>query len=288
MNFFRKLFGVSPEDKEQTQEEIQAREKKNFDILKYDGVKALKMQQLDYAIDCFQHALDLKEDLEIHDYMSQVYMALGRLPEAYQQLQKLADAQPDNIDIFIRMAHVAYMMEDYVIMGTACEKALLIDKDSPDALYLYAKSCLGTDDVTNAVAMLTRAILVKADYADAYLLRGEVLLKEGKLDEADEDAKHLLEEYPDNEDILMLKAKIEKERGNVSAAIEYLNKAIDSNPFRQEAYRFRGELRQQTGDETSGQADLDYAAELAEQQKDGQQENIEQKTKEQYANTGII
>lgn len=288
MNFFKKLFGVSPENKEQLHEERQAEEKKNFDILKYDGVKALKMQQFDYAIECFRHALELNEDLEIYDYMSQAYIALGRLPEAYKQLQKLADAQPDNISIFIRMAHVAYMMEDYVIMGTACEKALLIDKDSPDALYLYAKSCLGTDDVTNAIAMLTRAILVKSDYADAYLLRGEVQLKEGHLDEADEDAMYLLEKYPDNEDILMLKAKIEKERGNVSAAIGCLDRVIDSNPFRMEAYKLRGELRMQTGDEASGQADLEYADELAEQQKDGQHEDIEQKTKEQYTNASII
>lgn len=288
MNFFKKLFGVAPENKEQTQEEKQAEEKRNFDILKYDGVKALKTNQYDYAAECFRHALDLKDDLEINDYLSQAYVALGDLPKAYQQLQKLADAQPDNIGIFIRMAHIAYMMEDYVIMGTACEKALLVDKDSPEALYLYAKSCIGTGDVANAVAMLSRAILVKSDYADAYLLRGEVLLDDGKVDQADEDAMYLLEKYPDNEDILMLKANIEVKRGNPSVAIEYLNNVIDANPFRKEAYKLRGELRQQTGDESSGQADLDYAAELEEQQADGQNEDIEKKTREQYANASVI
>ena len=287
MNFFKKLFGVAPEEKEQTQEEKLAEATKNFDILKYDGVKALKTSQYDYAVECFKHALDIKEDLEINDYLSQAYTALGDLSEAYRQLQKLADAQPGNIDIFIRMAHIAYMMEDYVVMGTACEKALLVDKDSPEALYLYAKSCVGTNDTANAVAMLTKAISVKDDYAEAYLLRGEVLLEDDKLDEADEDASYLLEKYPDNEDILMLKANIEGKRGNPSAAIGYLDKAIDSNPFRVEAYRLRGTLRQQTGDESSGQADLDYAAELAAQQ-DVPQEDIEKKTREQYSNASVI
>lgn len=288
MNFFRKIFGVTPEKKEKTQEEKQAEERKNFDILKYDGMRAFKTQKTDYAIECFVHALNIKDDLEIRDYLSQAYMATGDLTKAYGQLEKLAEAQPDNINVFIRMAHVAYLMEDYVVMGTACEKAMLIDKDSPDVLFLYAKACIGIDDVTNAVAMLTRAISVKPDYADAYLLRGEVLLNDGKLDEADEDAMYLLEKYPDNEDILMLKANIESRRGNPSVAIGYLDKVIDSNPFRMEAYRLRGELRVQTGDGSSGQADLDYAAELAEQQKDSQQEDIEKKTKEQYANAGII
>lgn len=288
MNFLKKLFGVAPENKEQTQEEKQAEEKKNFDILKYDGVRALKTQQTDYAVDCFMHALDIKDDLEIRDYLSQAYVAIGDLPKAYEQLQKLSEAQPDNIDIFIRMAHVAYMMEDYVVMGAACEKAMLIDKDSPMALYLYAKACIGTEDTTNAVAMLTRAILVKPDYADAYLLRGEVLLKDGQIDEADQDALYLLEKYPDNEDILMLKANIEVARENPSAAIELLSNVIDANPFRAEAYRLRGELRQQTGDEASGKADLDYAAELSADSADGKEENIEKKVKDAYGNVNPL
>ncbi len=288
MNFLKKLFGVAPENKEKTQEEKQVEEKKNFDILKYDGVRALKTQQTDYAVDCFTHALDIKDDLEIHDYLSQAYMTLGDLPKSYEQLQKLSEAQPDNIDIFLRMAHVAYMMEDYVVMGTACEKAMLIDNNSPMALYLYAKACIGTDDTTNAVAMLTKAISVKPDYADAYLLRGEVLLKDRQFDEADQDAVYLLENYPDNEDILMLKANVEVARDNISAAIGLLSNVIDANPFRAEAYKLRGELRQQTGDETSGKADLDYAAELSAEPSDANDENIEKKVKDAYANVNPL
>lgn len=284
MNIFKRLFGVAQEEKVPTKEELQAENRKNFDILKYDGVRALKTQRYDYAIECFRHALDINEDLEIHDYMSQAYLALGDLPNAYQHLQKLAEAQTDNINIFIRMAHVAYMMEDYSIMGTACEKALLIDKESPDALHLYAKSCVGIGDVTNAVALLTKAVTVKPDYADAYLLRGEVLLKEERYDEADEDASWLLENYPGNEDVLMLKANIENSRGNDAVAMEYLDKVIDANPFRQEAYALRGELRRKAGDEAGAKEDIDYAAKLQEEPQEAGGESVEKKVKDAYAN----
>lgn len=287
MNFLKKLFGVSTETP-QTPEEKEAEDRKNFDILKYDGVRAMKMHRYDYAVECFRHALQLKDDLEIHDYQYQVYMALGDLAKAYGELEKLAEAQPDNIDIFLRMAHVAYMMEDYVVMGSACEKALLIDKDSPLGLYLYAKACIGTDDVTNAVAMLTRAILVKPDYADAYLLRGEVLLKDGKTDEAYEDVKQLLKGFSGNEDVLMLKANVEMARGDVLETMKSLDRVIASNPFRADAYKLRGELRKRHGDEAGAKEDLLYAAELEEQQSAGQQEDIEEKTKEQYAQTGLV
>lgn len=284
MNIFKRLFGVAQEEKVPTKEELQAENSKNFDILKYDGVRALKTQRYDYAIECFRHALDINEDLEIHDYMSQAYLALGDLPNAYQHLQKLAEAQTDNINIFIRMAHVAYMMEDYSIMGTACEKALLIDKESPDALHLYAKSCVGIGDVTNAVALLTKAVTVKPDYADAYLLRGEVLLKEERYDEADEDASWLLDNYPGNEDVLMLKANIENSRGNDAVAMEYLDKVIDANPFRQDAYALRGELRRKAGDEAGAKEDIDYAAKLQEEPQEAGGESVEKKVKDAYAN----
>lgn len=284
MNIFKRLFGVAQEEKVPTKEELQAENSKNFDILKYDGVRALKTQRYDYAIECFRHALDINEDLEIHDYMSQAYLALSDLPNAYQHLQKLAEAQTDNINIFIRMVHVAYMMEDYSIMGTACEKALLIDKESPDALHLYAKSCVGIGDVTNAVALLTKAVTVKPDYADAYLLRGEVLLKEERYDEADEDASWLLENYPSNEDVLMLKANIENSRSNDAVAMEYLDKVIDANPFRQEAYALRGELRCKAGDEAGAKEDIDYAAKLQEESQEAGGESVEKKVKDAYAN----
>lgn len=262
MNIFKKLFGVSQENKAQTLEDKTADDNRNFDILKYDGVKALNAGHNDYALECFDRALAIKEDLDIRDYMSRACIALGDLPNAYRQLQKLADARPDNINIFLRMAHVAYMMEDYVVMGTVCEKALLIDKDSCEALYLYAQSCNGTGDSSNAVAMLTKAVSLKDEYADAYLLRGEINLDDGNLEAAGEDAAWLIDHFPENEDALMLQAKIELARNSYAEAIKYFDGVIGANPFRLEAYSLRGEARRNVGDEEGAKADLEYAAKL--------------------------
>ena len=131
--------------------------------------------------------------------------------------------------------------------------------------------------------MLTKAIGLKPDYAEAYLLRGETLLSAGETAEADEDACRLLKEHPDNEDILMLKARIEKAKGNPAEAISYYSRVIDANPFNANAYRERGLLRIDNGDEGCGQADLKQAEELAEQQNTGnEKQNIENETKEKY------
>lgn len=282
MNLFKALFGSKEEKPEEKQK---AEEAKNFDVLKYDGVRALHSNQTEYAIRCFTHALQMQDDLEINDYLSQAYIRMGELPQAYEQLQKMAEAQPDNQQIFIRMAHVAYMMEDYQAMTGACEKAILTGDSNAEVMFLYAKAYAGKDDTTNAVAMLTKAISLNAGYGDAYLLRGELLLKDGKTREADEDAAWLLKHAPENEDVLMLKARIEKAKDNIARAMTYYNKVTEVNPFHIDAYRERGELRIATGDESGGKTDISHANELqARYSGDEQDGNIEDKVKQNYKN----
>lgn len=280
MKFFKALFGSKEEKPE---EKKKAEEAKNFDVLKYDGVRALHSGQAEYAIKCFTHALQMQDDLEIHDYLSQAYIRTGELPQAYEQLQKLAEAQPDNQQIFIRMANVAYMMEDYGAMAGACEKAMLIDDKNSEVMYLYARACIGQEDVTNAVAMLTKAISLKEDYGDAYLLRGETLLKNGETDEADEDATWLLEHTQDNEDVLILKARIERAKGNSDEAIAYYTKVTDANPFNIDAYRERGEQKLAAGNEKGGNEDIEHADELVAQLPEiNSDEGIEKKINDKY------
>ena len=168
--------------------------------------------------------------------------------KAYEQLQKLAEAQPDNPKIYVRMADVAYRMDDYGAMADACERALLIDKASPTVHYLYARACIGQGDNVNAVAMLTKAILTTPDYLDAYLLRGETLLAMENLEEAEEDANFLVEHVAGNEDALLLKARVEKAKGYNAAAQEYYDKVIEANPFHAEAFKERAEVREALGD----------------------------------------
>ena len=282
MNFFKALFGGKeerPEDKKKAEEE------KNFDVLKYDGVRALRSGHHDYAVKCFTHALGMKEDLEIRDYLSQALIRADLLPEAFDCLLKISEAQPDNQEVYVRMANVAYMMEDYTAMADACEKAMLVDGGNPEVTYLYAKACIGHGDTTNAVAMLTKAVTLKPDYAEAYLLRGETLLDAGRTAEAGEDADRLLADYPESEDVLMLKARVERACGNSAEAISYYGRVIDVNPFHAGAYMERGELLVAAGDESRGNEDLKHAAELTENQNQGGNgDDIAKKVNDAYKN----
>ncbi|MEE1093030.1 MAG: hypothetical protein UHZ01_08135 [Prevotella sp.] len=283
MNIFKALFGgkdnTSPEKRKEEED------RRNFDILKYDGVKAMQTGRFDYAVQCMKHALQLREDLETRDYLSQAYIKTGNLSAAYKQLQKLAEAQPDNIEIPIRMAQVAYMMEDYTAMAEACEEALLIDDTDAESVYLYGRACVGQDDISNAKAMVTKAIMLNSNHEDAYAMRATILLEEGELEEAECDIEWLTSRATDNEDIMMLKARLEIKKGNDPEAEKWLDNIIDINPFCLAAYKERAALRMRKGDVSGAKEDELKIEEMGAYEGISTEENIEQKTQEAYNNS---
>ena len=265
MNFFKAIFGGKQKTPEEDRKETEAH---NFDVLKYDGKQALMQGNIDFAVKCLTHALKIKDDPETRDYLSQALIRQGDLLMAYEHLEKLAETEPDNVKIYMRMAHVAYMMEDYNAMSNACEKAMIIDKDMPELMYIYAQACIGLGDTSNAVAMLTRAINLNGDYGDAYLLRGETLLADGNLDDADEDAAWLRERFGEAEEVLMLCGRIEKARGENDKAMATFSNVIDVNPFSIDAYRERAALKQETGDTAGYEADMRKIEEMSQEEKE--------------------
>ena len=279
MNFFKALFGSKPKTPEEDKKET---EEHNFDVLKYDGKQAMMQGNAEYAVKCLTHALKIKDDPETRDYLSQALIRQGDLLMAYEHLQKLAETEPDNVKIYIRMANVAYMMEDYNAMSNACEKAMLIDKDMPELMYLYAQACIGLNDSSNAVAMLTKAVNLREDYGDAYLLRGETLLADGKLDDAAEDVAWLMERYSETEEVLMLNGRLEKAKGDSNKAMATFNSVIELNPFSIDAYRERAAIKMEQGDKEGYDEDMKKIQEMT---PENDEEDIEEKTRQAYKNS---
>ena len=275
MNILKKLFGG-----QKTTEEVKQEKEKDFDMVKYDGVRALRMHQFDLAAKSLEHALQLNaEDLECRDYLSQAYISMGDLQKAYEQLQILSEAQTDNVAVLLRMADVAYMMENYTAMSEVCDKALHLDTSNLQTYLYYAKACRGLGDPIRAVAVLSLAIKLREDYYAAHLLRGTILLENHLLDDAAQDADYLFTHLEPNEDVLLLKARVLKAQEKMKEAEQVYGMVIEVNPFSLDAYRERSEVRTILGDAAGAAEDEASIKEMGAEVPEPS-EGIEQKIKE--------
>ena len=283
MNILKALFG-SGEIKDTKKADSKERD---FEILKYDGVRAMRTGAMEQARKCFEGALNLNNDFEIRDYLSLVLVSLGDLEEAVSQLRMIAEVQPDNVKVFLRMASIYYMLEDYENMDVVATTALQIDGEEPVAMFQLAQASRGKGDVVKAVAMLTKALSIDDSYEEAYLLRGEMLLKAGDAQAASSDVEWLMEHDSCNEDVMMLKARYEHACGNDDNAIDAYGKVIDMNPFSSQAYKERGAVFMRKGDTKAAAADMQTSMEIcpemaADINGEYSAEGIERMTKDAY------
>lgn len=321
MGFLKTLFGGREESPE---EKAEKRREREFDVLKYDGVRARKMGEVKYAIRCFQEALALRNDSETASYLAEALLSDKQAEEARSILAKLAEELPDHIGVRLAMARADEMMQDYTRMDEDCRTALQIDNGHAGALYRSAQAKHALHDELNAVALLTQAIVQDGHLTEAYLLRAEILRAMGSLTEAEADIDHLLEDEEAQsapEEAVMLKATLRLQQGDAPTAITYYNKVKTQNPLMGEAYvglstayaanrqldralstldeavelmpdfsegyKERGRIKLMLNDKAGAADDLKKALENspeAAKALEGQFSNIEQEMNEQYKN----
>jgi tetratricopeptide (TPR) repeat protein len=286
MGFWKSFFGGEEQNPEEKKKDAEA---KQFDLMKYDGVKAMRIGQFEYAEKCFREALKVHDDLEIHDYLSQTLMHLNRLQESLEELLLISREQPDNSSVMIQAAHVAYMLEDYAQMHSLAEQAQALDPENATAYYQMAQADLGQGDLVNGIAQLTKAIVLNENHGDARLLRAKTLLMIGDLDGAEQDVNWLMEHTEAEEEVLLTAARIAHAKGNDDDALNIYNKVVDVNPFQIDAYRERGQIKFDRGDKGGAQEDMQKVLELnpnetADVNGDYSAEGVEQQVKRAYSN----
>lgn len=286
MGFLKTLFGGAQAD---AAEEKKSAEERNFDLLKYDGVKALRLGQAEYAIKCFREALKIHNDLEVRDYLSRALVGQGLMDEAMEELHTIMEAEPDNMAVVLQAAHVAYLKEDYDAMTALCEQAIALDADNAMAHFTYGRAELAKGNMVQAVARLTKAVALEEKLGDARLLRAQALMQMGDYQGATEDVEWLLEYTEENEDVTLLHARLERAKGNNEKAVEIYGKVTDLNPFQIEAYRERGQILFEMGDKHGAEEDMQKVLELNPQEMadvngEYSAEGIEHKVRQAYSN----
>ena len=230
MGIFSSLFGGS----KKTEEE------KNFDILKYDGIRAMRIGKLTYALKCFEEATAIQEDLETMQHQANTYIRVNRMDDARQLMNRMTEIASDQPLVFQSLASLCYMQEDYKGMDEACRKALALNDQDPATYFLSAKAAVGLSNGIQAIAMLTKAIMLNEKFVEAYQMRAEILSTMRQAKDANEDIEKLLSMNPEDENALLLKGEIMAVSGEEEKALELIDQVLALNPFSEKAYILKG------------------------------------------------
>lgn len=211
-NFFTSLFSSSKKNEDTVEEKVK-NDQKNFDILKYDGVRAQKMGQVAYAIKCFTEALNIEEDFETMNYLVSAYSMTNETGKALDVLNRMVELEPEHVNTLLTRVSVLFMLDKDQEVIADCMRVIELDASNHLPWFLMAKAKRTTGDPLGAIADLTKAIALKDDFTDAYLLRAEILLamKQGK--EALPDIEKAISLAPEEETTYLVRGKIHESLG---------------------------------------------------------------------------
>ena len=272
MSFWKALFGGADKNPEESRQDDAERK---FDLFKYDGVKAMRMNKADYAVRCFTEALALKDDVETRDLLSQTLVSMGRYDEAIAALDHIRRQHPQIAAVYNRMGHIAYMNEDYDRLDEIARQAMEQTPTNAHAYYMAAQVALARRNPVEAVAKLTQAIGIDESDAEARKLRAKA------------DLKWLADAGYADEEVSLLVGQLEAKVGRADEAIKVFTRMIDDNPFQADAYRERATVRLAQGDKEGAEADMRQYAELRPEQMQGadgakQPESVEEMMQRAY------
>jgi tetratricopeptide (TPR) repeat protein len=259
-NFFKSLF--SPSGAADPAEALAKSEQKNFDIFKYDGLRAMRAGQVGYAVKCYKAALNIREDKEVLQFLIAAYSALHETAGALDVANRLLELSPDDVSTRIARAGLFYQMEKESEAVADCLHVIAGDETQHVAWFMMGRAKKKLNDIQGAIDDLTRAVAIEEGFVDAYLARGEALFEANHIEEALADVDKLIALVPEEEAVYLLKGRIHEHLEDFTAAADSYNRVVELNPFNEEASLLKGALLIREGKEDEAIAFFDEILEL--------------------------
>lgn len=244
MSFLKKLFGTNENPSpEQLAAKAEQQRERDFNTLRDDGVRAMKMGEFPYAQKCFDAALEIHADDAVTlSYLAEVLFRLSQFERAESVLNGLAETEPDNANILVLLARSQGQQGNYAAMRSTLDRVPACNRENPGVLYYTAEADFHISEHLPAIAALTRAIEARPDFAEARLLRAKVLLAMGQAKEALDDTSALIHTEEPDEEALLLHATAQAGTEQMPEAIQTLQRLHTINPFNGEAIALLGTL----------------------------------------------
>ena len=278
INYLKKLFSAGGGG---TAEGKSREDEKNFDLLKYDGIRAMRMGKADYAEKCFARALEIRADAETLRCLASLYAGTGRGGEAVEVLTRLVEVEPDAADAMVTMAGLLYAADDYDGARRQAQAALAVDEGNAEALLALGKADWKLGNELEAIADLTRAVVLAAmrqptealadletalgidgENEQALMLKGRLLAMTGDVAGALAAWDALVAVNPFNFDAYVAKAGLLTDQGKAAEAVAVIDEALELSSAIPQLYKARGRARLALGDKDGAAEDVRKALEL--------------------------
>jgi tetratricopeptide (TPR) repeat protein len=240
MGFFSSLFSSSKN--EDSLDEQQKENLKNFDILKYDGIRAQRMGKPDYAVRCFVEALKIREDFETMQHLVSAYYAVDRFEDSLAVLDSMVAAGQEPVNTLLARVGILQLLDRHAEAAADCMKVTEIESDNYLAYFQMAKSERALNELSGSIGHLTRAVNIKDNFVEGYMLRADIYLSLKKGGDALPDVEKAIALAPENEAAYLLRGRIHELMGDMEAAFPDYQHASELDPFNEDAYLLAGRL----------------------------------------------
>ena len=214
------------------------------------------------ALEQFDHALELDPDrLPSLNGRALVHMEMEEWDLARTDLSRAIAVDPEDAGPYAMRAEIG------IHVGTAnsakrdIEKARELDPDDPDYALLHARLLTAQGSPAAALEVLEKTIVEEEASLEALLLRAELRLIGGQVDDARKDAILASNSYPDEAFAFVVLASIQLAQENAALALKAAERAVKLDPSLPDAYMMRHAAYRARGEDEKAAEDFERAAE---------------------------
>ncbi|GAB6030155.1 hypothetical protein CHUAL_005833 [Chamberlinius hualienensis] len=203
-----------------------------------------------------------QRNAKIFNNVGHALESMHRYDDALRYFQKASSVQPDDVGAYINVGRAYNHLKRFHEAERSFLKAIgLLPKPKPGETYQAKVAPNHLSVILNLANLISRnesrleeaellyrqVISMRSDYTQAYINRGDVLIKMNRTKEAQEVYEKALEYDSYNPDIYYNLGIVLIEQGKVTQALAYLNKALEFDPDHELALMNSAILIQEAG-----------------------------------------
>ncbi|MHA1568951.1 MAG: tetratricopeptide repeat protein [Alphaproteobacteria bacterium] len=208
--------------------------------------------------------VELKPDNpEAHQVLAALLLRTGEVDEAIPHLERVLSHDGQNgRNGYMLITSLLSKEKDKQVAMAAMERLIEKRRQSPEALYAYARLGLLVGSLRKAEQAIDQALALRPDWPEALILKAQILLREGKHREALAFLKDTVEEHPDNVALRLVYARKLVDEKQYEAAREQFEILLDYQPDAPDALYALGLLNLQTRRPEEAQHNFERLIEL--------------------------